>query len=191
MLLCLLLAAAEVDRAEAPRADPSVAVWLQPLGLTIAPALVAATGSGTYVSVPLGVNIAFETWQLAIETTVYTYRGPRGSSAFTGGTFTLGPVLHTGDLKLGGFMLVPKIAIDLMHETSRNVTSFSVLPGVDFGWQRCFGPLYFALVVGVSGGWSMADGDWVAGPGLNPTLPASGRPVVGVNLNLLRIGGAF
>jgi hypothetical protein len=185
----LVVLAVDVD-AEAPVPERHVAVWLQPLGLTFAPAAVAIARAGTYVAVPLGLNLALEQAELAIEATVYTYRNG-STSAFTGGTLTLGPVLHTGHTRFNGFMLIPKLAVDVMHEFSRNVTGLSVLPGIDAGWQHTFGPFYLAVVVGVSAGWSFADGDWIEGPGLNPTLPVKSRPVVGVNLNLLRLGAAF
>lgn len=172
------------------RSDPTVAIWAQPLGLVVAPVATTALNAGTYVAVPLGANVSVGPTELAIEATVYTYRNKQ-NSAFTGGMLSIGPVLHTGDLALGGFMLVPKLGFDVMHEFVDNRTGLSLLPGVDFGWQRTFGRLYLAVVMGVSAGWSFADGDAIEGPGLNPTLPTKPGPVVGVNLNLLRLGGAF
>ena len=65
------------------------------------------------------------------------------------------------------------------------------MAGVDAGWQRTFGRLYFAFVLGVSAGWSFADSDWVQGPGFTGPVGFGvdvARPVLGFNLNLLRMG---
>jgi hypothetical protein len=193
MLIALLLAVAEVS-AEQPAVarERTVSVWVQPLGFTVAPIAVAiAADAAVYLSLPLGMNLVFGTTELALETTVYGFVSGSGRSSFAGGSASLGPVLHTGDKPLNGWVLIPKLGVEVMHEFSRNVTGVSLLPGIDFGWQHTFGPFYFGLIAGISAGWSFADGDSFAGPGLNPTLPTKPQPVFGVNFNLLRMGGAF
>ena len=71
---------------------------------------------------------------------------------------------------------------------------FSFALGGDFGYQLTVGRLYFAIFVGASLGLGWADADGFAGPWLSLNSPdASGTPspVVGINLQVLRIGYTF
>jgi hypothetical protein len=167
------------------------AVWIQPAAVLL-PIITTAANVGTYVALPLGASLSLESLQLNLEATFYMYRST--GSAFTGGYFSLGPLFHTGDAPLGGFFLSPKLGFDVMHEFSRGGTSAAFMAGLDAGWQRCFGPVYLAFLLGISAGWSLSDGDWIQGPGLNGPIGFStpkSRPVVGININLMRLGIAL
>ena len=134
----------------------------------------------------------FESLQLSVEVTAYGYRST--GSTFFGGFASIGPTFHTGDSPLGGFFVTPKLAFDALHESTRNRSGAAFMAGVDAGWQKSFGRFYLAFVLGVTAGWSFADADWFQGPGFNgpPGFgPDPARPVVGLNMNLVRLGIAL
>lgn len=191
LLLCVLAQAPVLDQTvEAADSGPKLALWAQPLGFTAAPLGVSLAGAGTYVAVPLGATLLFEPTEINIEATFYSFRdGQR--AAWKGGYLAVGPVFHTGDRPLNGFFVEPKLILDVYHDEVLGQLGVDLLPGIDVGWQHTFGRVYLALAVGISGGWALADGDGIEGPGLNASLPTKSRAVVGFNLNLLRLGFSF
>jgi hypothetical protein len=203
MLLLLIAAVLTSDGPQLPDADlrDSIvepgplerhALWVQPVFLTVAPIATTAADVGTYLAVPLGATLSLDNLQLSIELTGYGYHST--GSTFFGGFASIGPTFHTGESALGGFFLTPKLAFDALHESTRNRSSAAFMAGLDGGWQKTWGRLYLAFVLGVTAGWSFGDSDWFEGPGFNgpPGFgPAPARPVVGLNMNMLRVGLAL
>lgn len=200
---------------EAPAAKGNRVLWVEPLWSTLGLAVTAATRggerdlllSGGYAH-PLGERTALTTELFLLDrgadcgnacASGYTWvRTSVGVSSSAGGPGR-GALIQTR-LILGysyshaGFEYSDDGSPPWRHSAAHD---FSVQAGLDVGYQWVRGPLYLAAVCGVSAGVSTANSS------NQPHLPlgsgnyatSGGRPrwvpVVGLNLNLLRVGYRF
>lgn len=204
--VCLAaVAPARADRRPDVAEKPNRAVWTEPVGIVV----FAATG-GLYL--PVGVSLPFGARRdLVLEATV-SYADWYGCATRSTGVFLAGGFLYFVGPKRGGLFLQTKLLLR-MFETHGGKTgtyfgcnqtqledlqgwdgSFGL--GLDVGYRMHIGPVVLEPVFGV--GASVC----VSCPGGSPFfvgpvtlggdhLPRTVRPVLELNLHLLRVGVRF
>lgn len=199
--LALLLSLATQAQASSPR----VALWAEPLYPVVAN--VADLGISVRLGLPVGVSFPLGPVDFMATGWVYSSALDEGDvkTFELGAWLALGPVIHTGAERLGGFFVSPRVTagyFKMSYKVGPDIPvflftkgeRFELLVGADFGWQHTFGSLYLGFVVGASVGF-----------GTNRTLGVWSPPVfpfgfnrnpkddliVSLNFSLVRIGVAF
>lgn len=219
LLLALLLATSPEAPTSAPPAPieasaPRRTFWVQPIGTAI---LGLIPNSAFYL--PLGAHLPLgegSSTSLGVELTLTT-GSMRSSHEFTSTRpipdywrvlAAAGPVFSLSGRPLSGPFVQPKLITHFSYEpdyiagdfVSVGGLSAELRLGVDLGWQFTVGNLYLAPVLGVSAGYGFnmprvgenLEPSRVLHPQLVGYSAKRGTaPVLGVNLNLLRIGAVF
>ncbi len=214
-LLALVLAAGASEPAEpvsTAQAAPRAAVWTQPVGTVVS----GLAGGPVYI--PVGANVPLSgSTSLGLELSLVfgSMRAPEDDVFgappvnFWRVLAAVGPVFSLRGEPLSGPFLQPKVLALYSREPEyafeqvfhQGGTSLEVQLGLDAGWQFSFGDWYLAPVVGLSAGYCFncaVEGD----SGLEPShflaprvygysSQRDSRPVLGLNLNLLRAGTRF
>ena len=213
VLICGLLCTSASAQVATER---RVAVWTEPVSVLAGGLLQAANLSSTtnYWPVPLGVSFAAGSldWSIGL-TPVYARNRGTGDPRVLTGTHvvesfglwgSVGPVFHTGALHLGGVFLNPKAVVGYFAATGGGYQSveppvlrrletrhlFDVQIGLDFGWQRVFGPVYLAVMAGVTFGVGLNQSDPLSGPLFDAGGEVQTRAVFGFNAAVIRLGWA-
>lgn len=202
VLLMAVLAAG--DFAE----DPEVAIFSAPLAIAgaaaypfVLPSMPGGMFATALVFLPVGATFTAADFEWCADAAL-VYQQPSGTLlGYNGFWFGFGPMIHSGTRALRGFFFSPKLTVGAFRLESANkrgashdqlMWSFAI--GGDFGFQLVAGRLYVAFVLGVSVGAGWNEPDNFAGPLTTLSRPGnslSAEPVVGLNLQLLRIGYAF
>lgn len=201
--LTLILLA--VEPSEADR-EPPVAVFTSPTAVAGALVVSLLTGGccnnvAPMAFVPLGA--AFTAGDIAwAADAALVYSSPRNSvHGFFGLWFAFGPVVHSGQRALNGFFLNPKLTVGAFQVSSParmdgdGQWMINATVGADAGYQWTLGRFYLAFVLGASVGVGWKEDDNLAGPWLNVSQPFPRfdvySPVLGLNVQLLRVGYTF
>jgi hypothetical protein len=214
LLLALLLATSPdaTEALEAEAAGPPTALWVQPAGLAMGHFL------GDMLYVPLGANLPLsDATSLGIEVTLvtgdmrdrYDEREDTRGTRFYRLVAAAGPLFSPSGRGLSGFFVQPKLITmasyepDYAYDMTRHQggTSAELQLGLDVGWQFSAGNWYFAPVLGASAGYCFncteeREGAYQISHVTPPSfygysMTRGTRPVLGFNLNLLRVGAAF
>jgi hypothetical protein len=214
LLTALLLAAApDIPTTTTPvsveKPTPRAAVWVQPVGTV----LFGLFGQAMYL--PLGVNVPLaEKTSLALELTpvVGSWRSSYDTFGSDKGLHwrvlaAVGPVFSFGQGSLSGPFIEPKLMTVLAYDPDyaydevriKGGVSFELQAGLDVGWQFSAGGWYFTPMLGASAGYCLncsGDSKDFVSALITPmareySAQRGPRPVLNVNLNLLRIGTAF
>jgi hypothetical protein len=189
----------------------ATAVFTTPLAPAEHAYVLAVTNAAPMVFIPIGVSFSAGSLAWSVDA-AFVFQGERDRRAIgiptpglTGFWFGVGPMFHLGlgPTPLGGLFVSPRVIVGGFWLTTGE-TMFDYLLGMDVGYQLTLGRLYLAFVAGLSGGVGLEEDDGFAGPFLvinpggsfnaNPLATNSGRgvrPVLGLNLQLLRIGFTF
>ncbi len=210
LLTALLLAASpEVPVTTTPASeaspDPRYSVWVQPVGTL----LFGLYGQALYL--PLGANVPLsDKTSLAIEVTpvvgtwAYDKSWAREDARHWRMSVAAGPVFSFGSGPLSGPFIEPKLVTIFAYDPDyaddeirlKGGMSFEARVGLDLGWQFSGGGWYVTPMIGASAGYCLnCSGDWVSSlitPMAREYSDKRGsRPVLNLNLNLLRIGTSF
>lgn len=216
LLTTLVLAASpEVPSHESPARR---AFWVQPIGTAV---LGLALQESPALYLPLGANLPVwegSSTSLGVELTVTTgsmrstYEGDSGRPVpnYWRVLAAAGPVFSLTGRPLSGPFVQPKLLANFSYEPEYGYdlddhlggASVEVQLGLDLGWQFTSGNWYIAPVLGASAGYgfNMPRGGGTSGfePSrvLHPQFVGYGTrrgasPVIGLNLNLLRLGAVF
>ncbi|MHB8873524.1 MAG: hypothetical protein ACYC8T_07550 [Myxococcaceae bacterium] len=196
---------------EVQDAPVKAAVWVHPMAWVFDVAVSASFVGSKVWQVPLGVTIAgSESWSVAAEATFTSGTTNPACGAqcqFWGVALAIGPAFSIGGRgQLSGLFIEPKLIIG--HSEPRGWTLFPRPPrdgvplsftqtdttdfqlGLDVGYQLRWKHLYFAPLLGASGGMCFGCSSDIAGP-LGPRATPGARWVYGLNLNLMRLGAVF
>jgi hypothetical protein len=174
--------------------ERTIAIFTTPLAI-VEPLIFSALAHGPSTAfVPLGVNFTAAGTEFSVDAAfVYSPAQPAffQSPGFRGVWLSAGPIFHVGPRPLRGFFLTPKLLVGAFGAGQGRQPIIDFLVGADFGYQLTYGRLYLAFVIGASVGAGIAENDGFAGPlltlGSDQTSQAV-TPVVGINLQLIRIG---
>lgn len=187
--------------AEAPPPPPDFAVFTAPAAPLMGAVVGVVTAGPAMVFVPIGVAFTANDvdW---IADAAFVHRAPdprRGTPAqspvalgHSGTWLSLGPVFHSGTKGLNGLFLSPKLTVGVFRTGETLFGNVSV--GGDVGYQVTVGPVYLALVIGISIGLGINDNDGFAGPFADFFTPPPARGATlafGINLQLFRLGWVF
>lgn len=188
---------------------PRTSVWVQPVGTV----LFGLFGQAVYL--PLGANVPLsEKTTLALELTpvVGSWRSIYDTSEPDRGQHwrvlaAAGPVFSFGRGPLSGPFIQPKLMTVLAYDPNyaydevriTGGVSFELQVGLDVGWQFTAGDWYVAPMLGASAGYCLnCSGDsrdfvssLITPMAREYSSQRGPRPVLNLNLNLLRIGTAF
>jgi hypothetical protein len=212
-LLLALLLATSPDAPEAETMAPPTAVWVQPagfaMGLTLGDVLYVPLGANVPLSdaTSLGIEVTFVTGEMRDR---YDEREDTRGIRFYRLVAAAGPVFSLGGSALSGFFVQPKLLTvtsyepDYAYDMSRHQggASMELQLGLDVGWQFTAGNWYFAPVLGASAGYCFNctqdrnDRSYQISHVTPPPFYGYGmrtgpQPVLGFNLNLLRMGATF
>lgn len=212
LLSALVLAAAPAEPVAPLKPAHRAAVWTQPVGTVVS----GLAGGPVYI--PVGANVPLSgSTSLGLELSLVfgTMRDKEddvlGASPlnFWRVLAAVGPVFSLRGEPLSGPFLQPKLIALYSREPDyafeqvlhTGGSSLELQLGLDVGWQFAFGDWYVAPVVGLSAGYCFncsVEGDGAVEPShfLAPRVYGystrrDSRPVVGLNLNLLRAGTSF
>ncbi len=218
LLTALVLAASPVVPSpieSAPAEVPRRVFWVEPLGTAVL-GLGLLESSAFYL--PLGANLPLGESSTSLGVELTLTMGSMRASTHQGGTQSIppyarvlaaaGPVFSLSGRPLSGFFLQPKLITHYSYEPAyffgdfehAGGSSLELRLGLDVGWQFLVGNLYFAPVFGLSAGYGFnmpkAGEDLEPSRVLPPGFVGYGRtrrsaPVLGLNLNLLRVGATF
>ena len=219
LVVCLATASAKAeapDSALEPAPRPW-AIWVEPIGTALYAGITRSTYISTGVEVPAGQTWNW-TFEFAFHVYDDTTSAPDYIERDRSFWFSTGPQIFVGPGKerLNGFFVHPKLLVTYStksvqvedgpgfseEDDSGTWTSrqWEIHAGLDVGFRFNFDGFYIAPVIGVSlGACFPTQPVTFENPqvvGLSPTF-IGGDPVkapgftFGVNLNLLRIGGAF
>lgn len=216
LIALLLTASAEASATPGPveASVPHRAFWVQPLGTAV---LGLLPNSAVYL--PMGLNLPLgegSSTSLGVELTLTT-GSMRSSHEFTSTRdipnywrvlAAAGPVFSLSGRALSGPFVQPKLITHFSYEpdyiagdfVSIAGSSVELRLGLDLGWQFTAGNLYIAPVLGVSAGYGFnmprvgerLEPSRVLHPQLvGYSAKRGSAPVVGLNLNLLRVGAVL
>lgn len=193
---------------------PRRAFWVEPVGAAIL-GLGPLDLSAFYL--PIGVNLPLSettSTSLGVELTLTTgpmrdanhrnWDGPRYWRVLA----AAGPVFSLSGRPLSGLFVQPKFITHYSHEAGYGFgdsehtagSSLELRLGLDVGWQFTLGDLYLAPMLGLSAGYGFnmplvggaTELSRVLPPYFMGYSPRRGNaPVLGLNLNLLRVGAVF
>jgi hypothetical protein len=191
-------------------AAPRIAVWIQPAGTLYAAEESVRLGRGVFY-LPLGATLALPRLPIELAAELTLTAGseilPNASRGFFGGLLSVGPAFRLSSQPFSGFFIQPKVIASFVSQSATVPLSYPYFGsgsmgeiglGIDVGYELRFGWLYLAPVVGANISLASGQGAPLSSlyafrplfAGIDPEQTAA---IVywGVNLNLLRIGGAF
>lgn len=187
--------------AEEPPPPQDFAVFTAPATPLMGGVVGVVTNGPAMVFVPVGIAFTANDVEWAADA-AFVHRAPDprpGTPAqspvalgHSGTWLSLGPLFHSGTKALNGLFLSPKLVVGVF-KAGENVFG-SICVGADVGYQATVGPVYLALVIGVSIGLGINDNDGFAGPFADFFTPLPGRGAMlafGLNLQLFRLGWVF
>lgn len=204
--------------APAEPSAPRRAFWVQPIGTAL---LGLPIQDSPALYLPLGANLPVwedSSTSLGVELTVVTgsmrstYEGnsSRPVPNYWRVLAAVGPVFSLTGRPLSGPFVQPKLLTNFSYEPEYGYDmtdhsggpSVEVQLGLDLGWQFTSGNWYIAPVLGASVGYgfNMPLGGGTTGFEPSRVLPPQfvgyetrrgASPVIGINLNLLRLGAVF
>ncbi len=202
------------DQSDVPAPPPrkraySAMVWLQPVGLVFG--LTRANEPGTrgrpMLYLPIGADASVNRQlDLVAEFTLNIGHDScdlGNCRTYQGWWVTFGANWRPFDGQwVKGFFVQPKLIFSQFDEQTFKMspslppvdfggTSRQLHLGADVGYQLVLGRLYFALLVGVSGGYCANCAENRLAPMWGYATSRSNRFTVGYNLNLLRMGWVF
>ena len=191
-------------------AAPRLAVWMQPAGALYAAEESVRLGRGV-LYLPLGATIALPSLPIEISAELTLAAGgenlPDASRSFFGGLLSVGPAFRLSAQPLSGLFIQPKVIASFVSQSAtvplgypyfESGSMVEVGLGLDVGYALRFGWLYLAPVIGANVSLASGQGAPLSSlyafrplfAGIDPNQTEA-FVYWGVNLNLLRIGGAF
>ena len=191
-------------------ASPGFAVWMQPAGTVYALEESVRFGRGV-LYLPLGATVALPRSPIEIAAELTLTAGsetlPNASRGFFGGLLSVGPAFRLSPQPFSGLFIQPKLIASYLSQSATTPLAYPYFGsgsmveiglGVDVGYALRFGWLYVAPVIGANVSIASGDGAPLSSiyafrplfAGIDPRQRA-GLVYWGVNLNLVRVGGAF